>query len=104
MFGVNQKSSCYEKNQKEVCLSFRQSYISYLLDEENKRPATSWNKARRADSIAWCEGIHDDWLYYGESRRKDELLERAREICPMHTYKIEKIATKFNEGNFQIKT
>ena len=75
-----------------------------FLDEEGKFPATSWNNTRLADSIARWVGIPDDWpLTKGVKKTKNELLERARELYPMPTYKIQKIAIKFNDGDFQIK-
>ena len=75
-----------------------------FLDEEYKRPATSWNKARLADSVARWEGIPEDWpSTWRVTKTKNELLERAREIYPKPTYKIQKISKNFIAGNFEVK-
>ena len=33
-----------------------------VLDDEDRRPVTSWNKKRLSDTIYRWEGITDDWL------------------------------------------
>ena len=88
---------------KSVCI-LDGAICHIFLDDEYKRPATSWNKTRLADSIARWECMPDDWpLTWRVKKTNNELLKRAREINPMPAYKIQRIATKFNERDFQIK-
>ena len=49
-----------QTKKKSVLVLDRATYHT-SLDEEDKRPAMSWNKARLADSIVRWEGIPDDW-------------------------------------------
>ena len=93
-----------KRTKKKFDLVLDRATYGTFLDEEDKRPPTSWNKARLADSIAQWEGIPEDWpLTWRVKQTNNELLERAREIHLMPTYKIQKIASKFNEEDFQIK-
>ena len=88
---------------KSVLVLDRATNQAFLL-EEVKRPATSWNKARLVDSIARWERTTDEWpLTCRIKKKRNELLEQAIEIYPMHSYKIQKVARKFDEGEFQIK-
>ena len=89
--------------QKSVLVLDRATYHTFL-DEEDKRPTTFWNKSKLANDIARWYGIPEDWpLKWRLQKSKNELLEQAREIYPSPTYKIQKIADKFSEGDFEIK-
>ena len=89
--------------QKPVLVLDRATYHRFL-DEEDKRPTTSWNKSKLANAIARWDGVPDDWTLASRVQKsKNELLEQAREIDPSPTYKIQKIADKFSEGDFEIK-
>ena len=89
--------------QKSVLVLDRATYHTFL-DEEDKRPTTSWNKSKLANAIARWDGIPYDWpLTWRVQKSKNELLEQAREIYPSPRYKIQKIADKFSEGDFEIK-
>ena len=93
-----------KRTKKKPVLVLDRATNHTFLHEEDKRPATSWNKARLVDSIARWERISDEWpLTWRLKKKRNELLEQAREIYPMHTYNIQKIAIKFDGGEFQIK-
>ena len=75
-----------------------------FLDEEAKRQTTSWSKKKLANAIVRWDGIPDDWpLTWRVQKSKNELLQQARKIYSSPTYKIQKIADKFREGDFEIK-
>ena len=81
----------------------RAPYNTYL-DEEDRKPTTSWNEARIAKSLLRWDGVPDGWpLKWKTSKRKNELLSRAREVHPSPTCKIRKIAKIYTIGMFHIK-
>ena len=89
--------------QKSVLVLDRATYHTFL-DEQDRRPTTSWNKSKIADAISRWDGIPDDWpLTWRVKKTKDQLLQHAREIYPSPIYKIQKIANTFREGRFEIK-
>ena len=71
--------------QKSVLVLDRARYHTFL-DEEGKRPTTSWTKKKLAHAIVRWDGIPDDWLLtWRVQKSKNELLEKAREITDTYT-------------------
>ena len=90
-------------NNKSVVVLCRATYHTYL-DKEDRKPTTSWNKAKIAESLLRWDGVPDVWpLTWKISKRKGELLSRAREVYPSLIYKIQKIANMCIIGMFHIK-
>ena len=54
--------SAMKRTKKKSVLVLDRATYQTIIDEEDKRPATSWNKTRLADSVARWEGISDDWF------------------------------------------
>ena len=73
-----------------------------VLDEEDRRPVTSWNKSRLIDAIRRrsCRQLA---INLGTYKTKHQLLDYARNIYPSPKYKIQKIADKFALEDFSIK-
>ena len=75
-----------------------------FLDEEDRKPTTSWNKARIAESLLLWGGVPYGWpLTWRTSKRKNELLSRAREVHQSPTYKIRKITKMYRIGMFHTR-
>ena len=78
----------------------RATYHTYL-DEDDRKPTTSWNKAKIVESLLRWGRVPYDWpLTWKTSKEKNELLSRAREVYPSPTYKIQKIANTYTIGMF----
>ena len=91
------------RSENAVLVLDRATYHTYI-DEEDKRPNTSWNKNRISDSIARWRGPSEDWpLTCRYKKTKAQLLEEARRIYPSPTYKIQKMARKFETSTFKLK-
>lgn len=87
---------------KSVLVLDRATYHT-KLDEEDRRPTTSWNKKRLVDSIIRWGGVLDDWNEdWKDKKTKAQLLLYAKSIYPSPRYKIQKIADKFRDGEFEI--
>ena len=90
-------------NKSSVVVLDRATYHT-VVDEEDRRPVTCWNKARLIDAIRRWGGPPDDWpLTWAKKKSKHQLLDFARSIYPSPKYKIQKIADKFTTESFQIK-
>ena len=88
---------------KSVLVLDRATYHT-VLDENDKRQVQAWNKKRLVDSILRWKGVPDNWpLNWAHQKSKSQLLEQAKKIYPAPKYKIQKIADKFQEGDFSIK-
>lgn len=74
------------------------------LDDEDRRPVTSWNKARIIRSIDLWGGPPVNWnTDWRTKKTKAQLLEYARSIYPAPKYKIQKMADEFATEEFEIK-
>ena len=74
------------------------------MDEEDKRPVTSWNRYRLTRAIRRWGGAPDDWqLAWATRKSKYQLLDYARQIYPYPKYKIQKVADKFSTEDFSIE-
>ncbi len=75
-----------------------------VLDEEDRRPVTSWNKKKLADALKRWDVFLDDWpLTWEKTKTKSQLLEQARIVYPTLKYKIQKVAEKFESDSFDIR-
>ena len=88
---------------KAVLVLYRATYHT-VLDDEDRKPFTSWNKNRLVSLISRWGGSHDYWPLTWTSRKtKHQLLDYARKVYPYPKYKIQKIADKFKKEGFAIK-
>ena len=72
-----------------------------VLDNEERKPVTSWNKARIVGSIKTRGGAPEEWpLTWAEQKIKDQLLDYVKKVYPTPKYKIQKIADKFERNKF----
>ena len=75
-----------------------------VLNEQDKRSATSWDKRRLIESIKRWGDASNDWPPSRiQKKTKMELLDYARQIYLRPKYKIQKIADKFEKDAFSIK-
>ena len=73
------------------------------LDEEDKIPATLWNKPRLIEDIKrWGGAPSDRPMNWMKGKTKIQLLDYARRINPSVKYRIQKIAYKFDKDAFSI--
>ena len=69
-------------NKSSVVILDRATYHS-VLDEEDRLPVTTWNRARRIDAIRFWGGPEDDWpLTCKKKELKHHLLDFARSKYP----------------------
>ena len=74
------------------------------LDNEDRRPGTSWNTNRLISSLNWWGGAPDDSSPARASKKTEpQLLDYARSIVPSPKYKIQKKEDKFENEGFSIK-
>ena len=91
------------RGKKAVLVLDRATYHT-KLDEEDRRPVTSWNKKRLTESILRWGGPPADWPEHWRSKKtKAQLLEFAKTIYPSPKYKIQKLADEFASNGFDIK-
>ena len=87
---------------KSVLVLDRATYHT-VIDDADRKPVSSWNKSRICNAISRWGGAPEDWTLNWRARKnKSELLEYARKIYPLPKYKIQKIADKYEEGDFNI--
>ena len=80
---------------KSVLVMDRATYHS-KLDDEDRRPVSSWRKSRLIEAIEKWGGGKEDWSLDGKNEKtKAQLLEYVREIYPPPVYAIQKIAEEF---------
>ena len=85
------------------CLVLDRATYHTVLDEEDRRPVTSWSKTKLCNAIERWGGCDDGWpLTWKKKKTLQELLDYARKIYPSPKYKIQKIADKYEEGDFKI--
>ena len=83
---------------KSVLVLDRATYHT-VLDDEGRKPVTSWNKNGLVSAIRrWGEP-----LTWASRKTKHQLLEYARKVYPCSKYKIQQIADKFEKEGFAIK-
>ena len=88
---------------KSVVILDRATYHT-TRDEQDKRPATSWNDPRLVEAINRWGGATSDWpLDWIRSKTKMQLLDYARRSYPSPKYKMQKITDKFEKDEFSIK-
>ena len=88
---------------KSVVVLERATYHT-VLDEEDKRQSTSWNKTRLTESIKCWGKAPADWAAtWNYAKTKVQLLDYARKIHPSPKCKIQKMADKFYTATFSIK-